>query len=280
MAQDKYNMKISIWGTGNAGFRIAIALKGAGFEIPFVVNRSLQSAKQLSSILNKPEYNHFNLPDTHPSVNYDKMEGSDIIIVAISDDVLETVLPNLLNIQSVKSGYSTVCHISGATSVDVLNQFKSHGVFYPLMSFSKNKPVDMSIVPFLLESSDSAAFEKLSTLCKKLGSEYSVIDSSERLRMHVSAVFVSNFINYLASLSYDIATPHHVYLLPLAIETIRKAFLYGNPKMVQTGPAARGDLKTISKHFEILNDTKEHLAVYKLLSNFILEQNKQINNNG
>ena len=50
--------------------------------------------------------------------------------------------------------------------------------------------------------------------------------------------------------------------------------------MVQTGPAARGDLKTISKHFEILNDTKEHLAVYKLLSNFILEQNKQINNNG
>ena len=109
MAQDKYNMKISIWGTGNAGFRIAIALKGAGFEIPFVVNRSLQSAKQLSSILNKPEYNHFNLPDTHPSVNFDEMEGSDIIIVAISDDALEmtTVASGITTKKFTEQGLQT-----------------------------------------------------------------------------------------------------------------------------------------------------------------------------
>lgn len=267
-------MKISILGSGNAGSRIAIALKGAGFEIPFVVNRSPQSATQLSSILNKQEYNHYSLPNTNPTTNICDTEGSDLIIVAISDDALESILPDLSVIKSVSSGVTTVCHISGATSLDVLKQFKSHGVFYPLMTLSKNKPVDMSIVPFLLEASDLSAIEKLTAICKKLGSEYSICDSSERLRMHLSAVFVSNFINYLATLSYDIATPHHVYLLPLAIETIRKAFLYGNPKMVQTGPAIRGDLSTINKHLEILKDSKEHLEVYKLLTNFIIEQKK------
>lgn len=267
-------MNVSILGTGNAGFRLAISLKSAGISISAVVNRSIDSARQLSSILNKPEYNPHKLADTPFSCDHLIMDGSDIIFVSVSDDSLVQVLQTLKVIPSVISGHTTVCHISGATSLDVLSEFPSYGVFFPMMTLSKNKPVDMKIVPFLLEASDSEALNKLTTICRLMSSEFSVSDSSERLKMHVATVFVSDFFNYLAALSYDIASNHHVYLLPQAIETVRKAFLYGDPAKMQTGPSSRGDITTIEKHLEVLKEMKEHYFVYEMLSNFIVEQTK------
>ena len=269
-------MKISVYGTGNAGFRLAISLKTIGFDIPYVVNRTYDSAKQLASILNKPEYNMLNLPDTISSTEVEIMEGSDLILICVSDDAIQNVLDGLFKIPSVINGYTTVCHISGGTSIDVLSLFPSYGVFYPLMTLSKNKPIDIKLVPFLLEYSDLNSGDKLKLMCGKMGSEFSEADSVERLRMHIAAVFISNFVNYLSSLSYDISAQNHVYLLPLAIETIRKAFLYGNPANVQTGPASRGDLITINKHLEILKSNPEHYRVYELLSNYIINQSTQL----
>lgn len=273
-----YSARISIIGIGNAGFRLALALKSTGFEIPFVVNRTFDDARILASLLNKPENNHHNLPATVPSNNILIAEDSDVIIISVSDDAIPEVMSSIHNIKSVISGKTTVCHISGGTSMDIFNSIPSHGVFYPLMTLSKNKPVDFTLVPFMLEYSDDKSGEKLKMMCKNMGSEFSVANSDERLRMHVAAVYVSNFANYLASLSYDISTPNHVYLLPLALETIRKAFLYGDPAMVQTGPAARGDVMTIKKHLEVLESKDEHYKVYELLSELIKRQTNKKEN--
>ncbi|MDX9781955.1 MAG: F420-dependent NADP oxidoreductase [Bacteroidales bacterium] len=273
-----YSHKITIIGIGNAGFRLALALKSTGYEIPFVVNRTFDDARMLASLLNKPEINHNSLPDTIPSSNILCAEDSDVIIISVSDDAIPDVLLSVKSLKSVISGKTTVCHISGGTSMDLLSSVPSHGVFYPLMTLSKNKPVDFSLVPFMLEYSDYTSGEKLKLMCKSLGSEFTEANSEERLRIHVAAVYVSNFVNYLASLSYDISTPNHVFLLPLALETIRKAFLYGDPAMVQTGPAARGDVMTIKKHLEVLESKDEHYKVYELLSELIQRQTNKREN--
>lgn len=91
--------------------------------------------------------------------------------------------------------------------------------------------------------------------------------------MHVAAVFVSNFVNYMAGLAYDISAPNQMFLMPLAVETIRKAFLFGHPKEVQTGPAVRRDFATIERHIELLKELPEHLEVYKLITNNLMNKN-------
>lgn len=268
-------LKISIIGTGNAGFRLALALKSAGFEIPFVINRSIEAALLLASILNKPENNLYTLPQTIASDNPSNADGSDVIIIAVSDDAIPEILSLINKINSVVIGDTTVCHISGGTHLSILSHLPSFGVFYPLMTLSKNKPVDFTLVPFLLEYSDEKSGDKLEFICKALGSEFTVTDSEQRLKMHIAAVFVSDFINYLASLSYDISVPNHVYLLPIALETVRKAFLYGDPAVVQRGPAKRGDICTVEKHLEVLKGSDEHFEVYKKLSDLIIKQTKK-----
>ena len=91
--------------------------------------------------------------------------------------------------------------------------------------------------------------------------------------MHTAAVFGTNFINYILSLAYDIANPNFTYLLPGAIETVRKAFL-NNPNISQTGPALRRDMITLEKHMKVLEEKglASHLQVYKMLSEKIMEK--------
>ena len=59
-------------------------------------------------------------------------------------------------------------------------------------------------------------------------------------------------------------------LKPLIIYTAEKT-LYQEPKLNQTGPAKRGDKKTIKEHLEIL-DNKNYKKIYKLLSKNILKE--------
>lgn len=268
------SLRISFAGAGNAAFRLSIALKSAGFEVPFIWGRNEKSGVQLASILNKHEYNPLSLSDTAYASDISELNESDVIILAVSDDAIKEVFSKISLIPSVVSGKTVVCHTSGATSISAVSSVPSYGVFYPLMTLSKAKPVDMKIVPFLLEVSDENSRSVLVNMTESLGSEYMICNSDERMRMHVAAVFVSNFVNYMAALAYDVSVPHHVFLLPLAIETVRKAFLYGHPSLVQTGPAVRGDISTIEKHLDILEDTPEHRQVYELLSKLIASRAK------
>lgn len=270
-------IRVSIIGVGNAGFRLAVSLKSSGVEVISVINRRIDSAKLLASILNKPENNPYKLADTIYSNSYDSAKGSDIILLSVSDKAIDEVTQNVLSISSVRDGFTTVCHISGAVSIDSLSNLPSYGVFYPLMTLSKNKPIDISITPFLIEYSDNFSGQKIKELCNTIGSEFSVVKSSDRLKMQIAAVYVSSFANYLSALAYEIASPNHVLLLPLAIETIRKAFLYGDPALVQTGPESRGDFDTIKKHLDALMDMPEHIQIYQLISKSITDKLKQLN---
>jgi len=83
---------------------------------------------------------------------------------------------------------------------------------------------------------------------------------------------VSNFVNYITGLAFDLSKPNHMFLMPLAIETIRKAFLYEHPSLVQTGPAIRGDDETIEKHLSLLIDNSPHKEVYKLITEYIKQK--------
>jgi predicted short-subunit dehydrogenase-like oxidoreductase (DUF2520 family) len=265
--------RISIWGTGNVAYRLSIELKAAGHAIPFICGRNETSGKKLVHILNKEENNPHKVREITCFTNdFHSLKDSDIIILAVSDDVIETLAKEFSTIAFNDKKIPLLLHTSGATSIEALECYPFIGVLYPLMTLSKIKPVNFKLVPFLIESSSPEGEKILTDIVFSLGSEYMISTSDERLKMHLAAVYVSNFVNYLIGLAFDLSKPYQELLMPLAIETVRKAFLYEHPSIVQTGPAKRGDMQTISKHLKLLEGMNEHKYVYEMLSKLISKQ--------
>jgi len=57
-------------------------------------------------------------------------------------------------------------------------------------------------------------------------------------------------------------------LMPLIEETISRLHNY-EPSAMQTGPAIRGDVKTMEKHLQMLNDFPQLKNIYSIMSESI-----------
>lgn len=264
---------ISFIGAGNVTFRLSIALQMAGHKIECICNRNIEKAEQVARAVRRHKGTAIATDD--PT----KIPSSDIIIIAVSDSAISQVAVQLANRED-----SLIVHTSGAGALSLLKDagIRRYGVFYPLMTLSKNKDLDIKMIPFLLETLGKTEEKMLTELVDSLKAEYRICNSQKRLQMHTAAVFSTNFINYMLGLSYDISYPDFTFLLPCAIETVRKAFL-NKPSVSQTGPAARADMVTIEKHLQLLKEKgfDKQYEVYQLLTNQIMEKyssNKELEN--
>ncbi len=190
---------------------------------------------------------------------------ADITIIAVSDDAIAEV--------SSKINNNFVVHTSGASAMNVLKNKTRKGVFYMLQTFSKNKKVDFSEVPFCLETEHKEDYQLLETLANLIGKKVYAISSDQRKILHVAAVFVNNFTNHLFKIGNDICNTHQVpfeVLMPLILETSTKIKTL-SPEKAQTGPAIRKDEKTIKNHLDLLN--KEQQKIYTILTESIQNGN-------
>ena len=188
-----------------------------------------------------------------------------ITILAVSDDAIAAV--------SLKIKNTLVVHTSGSFAMKDLKNTTSKGVFYMLQTFSKDKEVDFSIVPFCLEAEHTADYLLLEKVARVLGVKVYPINSEQRKALHVAAVFVNNFTNHLYKIGNDICKEHQVpfeILEPLIQETSEKIKTL-SPEKAQTGPAIRNDEKTIKNHLELLQ--KEQQEIYKLITQSIKNGN-------
>ena len=272
---EKRKYRISIVGTGNVAYRLSMALNSAGMEILYIMGRNSDEASKLAYILNKPENGKpQGQRDIQATSDIARLFESEIVILAVSDNSIGELAEMIFNHRESSADTITLLHCSGACEISLLKKFKNHGVLYPLMTLSKTKPVDFGLIPFFLESSNSNVKEQLTNICFSLKSEFRFTDSSERLKLHLAAVYVSNFVNHLTGLAFDLSKPNQMFLMPLAIETIRKAFLYEHPSLVQTGPAIRGDFETMEKHLKLLEKLPLHKEVYEVITSQIIKRAK------
>ncbi len=243
--------RIVLFGTGNVATHLFEAYKNSeDFEIIQVYNhasKSLQPFKDKVAI----------------TTDLNKISPADIYILALKDDTLAEVCFRM------KDTDVLVLHTSGAVPLKVLNKFKHHGVFYPLQTFSKNKKVDFSKIPICIETNNQEDNQLIHDLASGISEKVFDISSEQRKSLHVAAVFVSNFVNFLYTEGESICKENKVpfeILHPLILETATKA-LNISPKDAQTGPAIRKDQDVISSHLELLN--KEQQELYSLLTQSI-----------
>jgi len=248
-------LSLSIIGTGNVAFHLAKAFCAAqDVNLQFVAGRNdhnLEAFKALSTTINVNE-------------ELEKTFSSDVILIAVSDASIAAISKLLTGSDSL------IVHTSGSTPMTVLDQNNRYGIFYPLQSFSKEKELIYSKIPFLIESKLKENLRLLKHLAESLSAEYFTINSRDRAALHLAAVFSNNFTNHILTEAKQLCEDKKVsfdLLKPLMLETIDKAFTIG-PENSQTGPAKRNDTITIENQLSALKSATQR-ELYALLTQAI-----------
>jgi len=247
------SQSVAILGSGNLAFQLLTAFDQAGVPLAGLISRDLsQGAETLEKTKAKCELvGGRNLTDLE----------ADLIILAVPDDAIQDVQRFYQFRQS-----HVLVHTSGAEPLATITAERS-GVFYPLQTFTWGEPVDFSHIPILVEGNSPEVVDLLIALAKRVSQDVRAVSSSDRLRVHVAAVLVSNFTNHLFHRAEKWLAENNLpfdVLLPLIDETWSKAKRMPLAK-AQTGPAMRGDQRTLERHQAIITDDALR-EIYQLIS--------------
>ena len=196
--------------------------------------------------------------------NLNDLELAHVYILAVYDDAVAEVSSKL------PFDKRLVVHTSGSVGIHDLDKKLYRGVFYPLQTFSKEAELEAAHIPICVEAIRKEDRQTLKTLGMAMGCETYRVNSEQRKALHLAAVYVNNFTNQLYRIAHEITESQSVdfnILKPLINETARKIEEL-SPYRAQTGPAKRGDQKTIKKHLKLLDDA-HHKDIYKLLTKSI-----------
>lgn len=252
-------MKIIILGAGNVATHLALALHHAGHEIVQIYSRTEASAKALATQINAQFTNEVD----------EITNEAELYMYAVSDSALGGLVGGVFAPDAIH------VHTAGSISMDIFEGKRKHfGVFYPLQTFSKNKAVNFAEIPVFVEGSNNAVVETLRELASTISNQQFELNSEQRMKMHLSAVFCCNFVNYFYSVAYKLVKENDLpfeVLIPLIMETADKIKTL-NPIEAQTGPARRNDIPVMEKHLTQLNNHPQWQQLYNQLSQMIINE--------
>lgn len=256
-------MKVVVIGSGNVAYHLASQLAQSNHTLLQVAGRNKKTVSDLAKKLKCSFTTDIKKVD----------QNADVIIIAVNDDSIIDVAKQLPVADKI------VLHTSGSTSLGVLKKFKNAGVLYPLQSLNKQSATLERDITFCIEGSNGKTEKSLSQLGKSIGNKVVKLNSDKRLKLHLAAVVVNNFVNHLYVLSHDFLDKSKIdfsLLLPL-IERTGKKVEATHPKKVQTGPAMRNDQRTIKKHIALLQGDPVLKKCYNEFSKAIHQYHKNKN---
>ena len=252
---------------------VKVIIIGSGNVAQHLIHAFSKSKKNdLVQVFSRQKESLVPLLDSHKITdNYADLAEADLYILAVSDDAIAAVSSQL------PFENRLVVHTSGSISIDLLDNKNRRGVFYPVQTFSKNVAVDFSEIPICLESENEVDFDLLEKVAYLISNKVLKISEVQRQALHVSAVFVNNFVNQLYQIGNEICLENNIpfeVLKPLILETANKGTTL-SPKEAQTGPASRNDKQTIERHLNFLSD-ENRKNIYKIITQSIQNNGKKL----
>jgi predicted short-subunit dehydrogenase-like oxidoreductase (DUF2520 family) len=255
-------LRIGLLGSGRVASQLGPALVAAGHHVVFAWSRNLPAAAALATRLPGA----VSLSTLAPP-----LPAADVYFLAVPDAAVAPLVAS-----TTWPAGALVVHLAGALPLSVFAAQPEvrGGVFYPLQTFSPGRALDWAAVPLCIEASDLSAEATLLDLASSLSQHVRRLDSAQRLKLHVAAVFANNFTNHLLGIAdvllaeADLPT---TLLAPLVRETVDKA-MANPPFAVQTGPAVRRDAPTLAAHLAALRAHPAWQALYQQLTASIQEQ--------
>ncbi len=245
---------VVIIGAGNVATHLGMALQNVGVHTLQVVGKTVHHAAELAQQLG-----------TTYTTNWEGLRAdADLYLIAVNDDAVQEVARQLHT-------SAMVAHTSGSVPMSALEHHPQHGIFYPLQTFSKNKPVSNTNIPFCIEGNNSTTEAALMALAQRLSNNVQSISSTQRKHLHLAAVFACNFSNHMYAIADELLKEQQLdvsILQPLIEETAKK--IKGNaPASMQTGPAQRKDHAVMEQQIALLQQHPDYQKLYKLLSESI-----------
>jgi predicted short-subunit dehydrogenase-like oxidoreductase (DUF2520 family) len=251
----KIKMKIVIIGTGNTATVLGRKLKAAGHRIVQVFGRDTSAASKLAYDLETESTNYWNVVS----------RDADLYLLAVSDIALEEI------VRELQLPEKTIVHTAASVSKDVLKNAAQHfGVFYPLQSLKKDMGY-LPDIPVIIDASDERTQRELEMLAQTISDRVVQAGDEQRMKLHLAAVLVNNFVNHLYALAEAYCKSEGLdfsLLLPLIKETAAR-LEHISPSQSQTGPALRNDQTTIGKHLELLNKYPHLKKIYETFTESI-----------
>lgn len=191
---------------------------------------------------------------------------ADFIIVAVSDNAIASIAQKL-------SGYDKpVIHLSGNTSLEVLKakNIMHCGVCWPVISFGSIDEWSTD-VPMVIEATDSETLNQIKKVFNLLPVKFYELPLEHRRILHIAAVASNNFVHHLFNIASQLLKDHNIpeEIIQSLIKTTVSNLDWSKLNETQTGPAVRGDHKTIEAHLQILSKNPEWAKLYETLSQSI-----------
>ena len=244
-------IKVVLFGAGNVGFHLFRAMyKHPEIDVIQWYNRSRSAMEPFAD-------------QTITTSDINTIATADLYLICVADSAITEISDHLTNREGI------IAHTAGSIPMEELKNHTNYGVFYPLQSFSKQREIDFSNLPFCLEASDQKSLSTLEQLAACLSQNVHRVDSNQRKTLHLAAVFVNNFANHLFTIGEQLCEKDNLpfaILESLIVETTEK-IKHLSPKEAQTGPALRNDQKTIDNHLAQLPPNLKQL--YKNLTKSI-----------
>lgn len=249
-------MKIVIAGSGNVATHLGTGLAAGGHKIIQVISRNATSGSWLSKKLQCP----------YSDILPNRILKADLYLIAVNDSSIDEVAGKIPYRDRI------AIHTSGSIPLKVLSEkFTNAGVLYPVQTFSVKRKLTLRKIPLCIEATQPRLQKKLERLAGSLSRHIYCVSSSQRLILHLAAVLTNNFSNHLFTLASKLLEEHQLntdLIRPLFLETALKVQKH-DPKLMQTGPAIRGDTTVIEKHLELLQKHPGLRAIYQLLTDSI-----------
>lgn len=245
-------IKIIIIGTGNVGMHLCHAFEKA----------TLSNKISLVGYYNRAQKKLLDIKAPLLS-QIENLPACDLIILAVPDDAVNKTANLLPTSQAI------IAHTSGSVSITALEKHERRGVFYIPQSFSKTRKPNFGDITLCLESSNEPVNDVLEQVAVTLSRKREQINSNQRKKLHLAAVYMNNFVNHCYTKAEEIMQDAAIdtqLLNALMQETLAKAIDL-SPQKAQTGPAMRNDIKTIEKHLEMLDN--EDRDMYRSITNSI-----------
>jgi predicted short-subunit dehydrogenase-like oxidoreductase (DUF2520 family) len=263
---------IAIIGLGKVGTAVGFLLRSSGYDIAAVSDTSEEALTRGVELTG-------GTPCADPS---HAASLADAVIITTHDDAIKTACDRITADNAIKPG-AKVIHMSGAGGLDLLESARDRGArtasIHPIQAFADVTSAIESIPgsTFGITAQDDMKEWAVRFVNDLDGTPFFVSETDKPL-YHAAACIASNYLVTLMNIVVNVyqalgLSPEEAIkaFWPLVRGTVKNMEDHG-PVTALTGPIARGDVGTISKHLHAF-ETKlpEILDIYRQLGVFTIE---------
>jgi predicted short-subunit dehydrogenase-like oxidoreductase (DUF2520 family) len=264
-------MRVAIVGPGRVGTLLAVACSRAGHRVVAVCGGSEPARTRVAELVAGVRV------EADPAR---AVEGVDLILLAVPDDVIEAVVTELARADAFAGGQRIV-HVAGSQGLAPLRLAAAAGArvaaCHPAMTVPRG-----STDPELLVGAAwavTAADPDLGwahDLVGDLGGDPHEVPDGRRGLYHAGLAVGSNAVGAAVAVARKLLLAARIedptpFLAPLVEASVANVLAGGAAAL--TGPVVRGDDGTIRRHLEVIgDDLPALLGAYRALTSVVLDQ--------